>query len=57
MQIEQEYRELYIEIDKTFDVNSSSMERAAHSIELARLSNVDKSKIINDHNELDDLFG
>lgn len=55
-QIEQEYRELYVEINETFNENSSSSEKAAHSIELARLSNVDSEKIINNHDELDDLF-
>lgn len=55
-EVEEEYRTLYIEIDKTFDQNSSIHERANHSIKLAEISGVNNNKIIRNHKQLDDFF-
>ena len=55
-QIEDEYRELYQEIDETFSGDNNSSEQAAHSVRVAELSGVDDSKIIRDLDQLDDLF-
>ncbi len=55
--IEKEYRELYIEINATFDMNNSSKVRAEHSMKLAEISEVDEEKIVRSKKQLDDLFG
>lgn len=55
-QIEKEYEELYYEINATFDDNSTSCVKAEHSVLLAEASGVDESKIIKNHEQLDDLF-
>lgn len=56
-QIEQEYYELYVEIDATFDENKLQSERAEHSIKLAQISGVSEDKIVKSRKDLDDLFG
>lgn len=57
MQVEKEYHELYVEIDATFNESNSRSERAEHSVILAKLSGVSKDRIVNNINDLDDLFG
>jgi uncharacterized DUF497 family protein len=54
--IEEEYKELYLEIELTFDNNSSTQERTKHSVRLAEISGVDNDKIIRNYDELDDFF-
>lgn len=56
-QIEEEYRELYLELKETFDCDNMRSERAAHSVRLAQLSGVPENKIIKSRKDLDDLFG
>lgn len=56
-QIEKEYRELYAEIDATFDEQKSIEERADHSVKLAQISGVSDDRIVKSISELDDLFG
>lgn len=55
-QVEREYRQLYVEIDKTFDDGKNSVYRAEHSEKLAKLSGVADERIIKNRNQLDDLF-
>lgn len=55
-QVEKEYYELYVEIDATFDENSSRRERANHSVKLAQISGVSEDRIVKSRKELDDLF-
>ena len=55
-QIEKEYQELYCEIEATFDETSTRIERAEHSVKLARLSGVSEDRIVKNFEELDDLF-
>ena len=55
-QVEREYRQLYVEIDKTFDDGKNSVYRAEHSVKLAKLSGVADERIIKNRNQLDDLF-
>ncbi len=55
--IEKEYRELYIEINATFDMNNSSKVIAEHSVRLAEISGVGEEKIVRSRKQLDDLFG
>ena len=55
-QIEKEYQELYCEIEATFDETSTRIERAEHSVKLARLSGVSEDKIVKNLKELDDIF-
>ena len=45
-QIEKEYQELYCEIEATFDETSTRIERAEHSVKLARLSGVSEERIV-----------
>ena len=56
LMIEEEYKELYLEIELTFDSNSSTQERTKHSVRLAEISGVDNDKIIRNYDELDDFF-
>ena len=56
-QIEEEYRELYVELKETFDCDNMRSERATHSVRLAQLSGVPENKIIKSRKDLDDLFG
>lgn len=56
-QIEKEYCELYVEIDATFNENSSRSERAEHSVKLAQISGVSEDRIVKSRKDLDDLFG
>ena len=56
-QIEKEYRELYVEIDATFDESRTVKERAEHSVKLAQVSGVSDDRIVKNRKELDDLFG
>lgn len=55
-QIEEEYRELYQEIEETFRENSSTEERAAHSVRLAEVAGVKEEKIVRNQKDLDDMF-
>ena len=57
LEVEEEYRELYLEINETFNQENSSEERASHSVKLAEISGVEDGKIIRNHSQLDDLFG
>lgn len=54
--VEKEYRELYIEIEATFDETRISSDRAEHSVKLAQVSGVDEDRIVKSHKELDDFF-
>lgn len=55
-QVEEEYAQLYAEIDATFDESRLRNERAMHSVSLARVSGVPENKIVNSRKELDELF-
>lgn len=55
-QIEEEYWELYQEMDATFRKDSSAGERAAHSVRLAEAAGVKEEKIVRNLNNLDDMF-
>lgn len=55
-QVEEEYAQLYAEIDATFDESRLRSERAMHSVSLARVSGVPENKIVNSRKELDELF-
>ena len=56
-EVEKEYKELYVEIDATFDVQNSLSDRAEHSVKLAQVSGVSEDRIVKSRKELDDLFG
>lgn len=55
-QIEAEYKELYNEINETFDENATNEHRTVHSVKLAEVSGVTEDKIIRNRKQLDDLF-
>jgi len=56
-EVETEYKELYAEIEATFDDGRTSVYRAEHSIRLAEISGVSEDSIVRSRRELDDLFG
>lgn len=56
-QVEEEYYELYVAIDATFDEKSTRQERAENSVRLAQIVGVSEDRIIKSRKELDDLFG
>lgn len=55
--VEKEYQSLYTEINASFNEQIGSSKQAEHSVVLARNAGVDKAKIIENHKQLDDLFG
>ena len=56
IQLEAEYKELYIEMAATFDNTSDAASRAAHSVKLAELCGVSEDKIVRNHDDLDKIF-
>lgn len=56
-EVEVEYKELYAEIEATFDEDKTSTERADHSVSLAEISGVSEDSIVRSRKDLDDLFG
>ncbi|SEA29235.1 hypothetical protein SAMN05216349_108124 [Oribacterium sp. KHPX15] len=54
--IEKEYQELYFELKETFDDNNTSQGRAEHSITLAEISGVEKSRIVVSRQQVDEFF-
>lgn len=55
-QAEEEYRELYVEINETFNESESAECQAEHSTRLAELCGVEDDKIIRNLDQLFDLF-
>lgn len=52
-EVEEEYRQLNVEIEGTFDETLSSKENVQHSIKMADMSNVDENKIIRNYADLE----